>query len=152
MNKVGLMGRLTREPDIRWTQGQDQKCMARFTLAVDRRVKQEGQQDADFISCIAFGKLAEFVEKYLMKGSKIILWGRIQTGKYQNRDGVTVYYTDAVAEEIEFAESKAEADERAAGSEEQRAAGHGSSRRQQAPDSTGFETIPDGIDEELPFS
>lgn len=145
MNKVILMGRLTREPDVRWTQGQDQKATARFTLAVDRRGKQEeNRQSADFISCVAFGKLAEFAEKYLTKGTKIVLVGRIATGSYKNRDGKTVYTTDVIADEMEFAESKA-------------AAGNGQNGQQAAPaqyptDNDGFMNIPDGIDEELPFS
>lgn len=143
MNKVILMGRLTREPDIRWTQGQEQTCVARFTLAVDRR-RQEGQQSADFISCVAFGKRAEWCEKWTKKGTKIIVIGRIQTGSYKNRDGVTVYTTDVVVEEAEFAESKAAAE---------------GGRGQQEPPQYGYETdkdgfmnIPDGVDEELPFN
>lgn len=145
MNKVILMGRLTREPDVRWTQGQDQKATARFTLAVDRRgSREENRQSADFISCVAFGKLAEFAEKYLMKGTKIALVGRIATGSYTNRDGQKVYTTDVIADEMEFAESKA-------------AAGNSQNGQQAAPapyptDNDGFMNIPDGIDEELPFS
>lgn len=109
MNKVILIGRLTRDPDIRWTQGQDQKCVARFTLAVDRRYsKKESneQQTADFISCIAWQKTAEFMEKYIKQGTKIALEGRIQTGSYTNKDNQKVYTTDVVAENVEFAESK----------------------------------------------
>lgn len=147
MNKVILMGRMTRDPDIRYSQGQDQQCVARFTLAVNRnQKKQEGRQEADFISCVAFGKKAEFCEKWTRKGTKIILSGRIATGSYTNRDGAKVYTTDVIAEEIEFAESKV-------------AAGNGNDRGQQAaPGNTysdagdGFMNIPDGIDEELPFS
>lgn len=107
MNKVILIGRLTRDPDVRWSQGQDQKAVARYTMAVDRRIKaQDGQQSADFISCVAIGKAAEFAEKYFHKGIKIAVTGRIQTGKYVNKDGQTVYSTDVVIEEQEFAESK----------------------------------------------
>jgi len=151
MNTVILMGRLTRDPDIRWTQGQDQKCIARFTLAVDRRVSRNGdanQVTADFISCIAFEKRAEFMEKYTAKGIKLLIEGRIQTGKYTNKDGQTVYTTDVVCTDIEFAESKAAAERSA----EQQA-------QTQAPPAApvytdsgeGFINIPDGIDEELPF-
>ena len=108
MNKTILMGRLTRDPDIRWTQQQDgeQLCIARYTLAVDRRGRQkENQQSADFISCVAFGKLGEFAEKYLKQGTKIAITGRIQTGSYE-KDGRKIYTTDVVIEEQEFAESK----------------------------------------------
>jgi single-strand DNA-binding protein len=108
MNKVILLGRLTRDPDVRYSSRSDgsQMAIARFTLAVDRRIKQEGQQNADFISCVAFGKQGEFAEKYLKQGTKIALVGRIQTGSYKNKDGNTVYTTDVVIDEIEFAESK----------------------------------------------
>lgn len=147
MNKAILMGRLTRDPDIRWTQGQDQSCVARFTLAVDRRGAKEGQQSADFISCVAFGKTAEFIEKYLRQGIKVLATGRIQTGSYTNRDGVKVYTTDIVVSEIEFAESKAANEQRGGGNSRQQAA-----PGQYATDSDGFMNIPDGVDEELPFS
>ena len=111
MNKVILMGRLTRDPQVRYTQGQDPMAIARFTLAVDRRGrKQEGQQDADLPSCVAFGKSAEFVEKYVHQGTKIVLTGRIQTGSYTNKDNIKVYTTEVIAEDIEFAESKATAE------------------------------------------
>ena len=143
MNKVILMGRLTRNPDVRWSQGKEQKCIARFTLAVDRQQrKQEGQQAADFIGCVAFGKKAEWCEKWVQRGTKVVLTGRIQTGSYTNREGVKMYTTDVIAEEIEFAESKAASE---------------GSRQQEAPtygytDDDGFMNIPDGIDEELPFN
>lgn len=146
MNKVILMGRLTRDPDVRWTQGQDQRCVARFTLAVDRRKKQEGQQAADFISCVAFGKTAEFSEKYLKKGTKIVTDGRIQTGSYTNRDGQKVYTVDVICDGIEFAESKA-----AAGRRNDETAQEPPQRMPET-DAYGFMNIPDGIDEELPFS
>lgn len=148
MNKVILMGRLTRDPEVRYAQnGDKQMAIARFSLAVDRRVKQEGQQSADFINCVAFGKIGEFVEKYLTKGIKIALTGRIQTGSYTNKDNQRVYTTDIVAEDIEFAESKkgmSEADKDARDSSAMAAAGI-------TTDENGFMNIPDGIDEELPF-
>ena len=108
MNKVILMGRLTRDPDVRYTQGENSMCIARYTLAVDRRFGRgdDSQQNADFISCVAFGRGGEFAEKYLRKGTKIALSGRIQTGSYTNRDGQKVYTTDVVVEEHEFAESR----------------------------------------------
>ena len=143
MNKVILMGRLTRDPDVRWTQGQDQQCVARFTLAVDRRGKrEEGRTSADFISCVAFGKAGEFAEKYLKKGTKMIVTGRIQTGSYTNKDGVKVYTTDVVVEEQEFAESK---------NSSQGNTGNAQSAPNTSEDD-GFMDIPDGIDEELPFN
>lgn len=154
MNKVILIGRLTRDPDIRWSQGQDQTCIARFTLAVDRRFKQEGQQAADFISCIAFGKTAEFVEKYLKQGTKIAATGRIQTGSYTNRDGVRVYTTDVIIEEMEFAESKKDSGGNQNQTEQSREPQREPSYRQQGMtmDHDGFMNIPEGIDEELPFN
>lgn len=148
MNKWIGMGRLTRNPDVRWSQGQEQKCVARFTVAVDRRGrKQDGQQSADFIPCVAFGRQAEFAEKYLKQGTKVAIVGRIQTGSYTNRDGQKVYTTDVVVEEIEFAESKAASEEQS---------GQQSYGQQSAPSYSdagdGFMNIPEGIDEELPFS
>ena len=104
MNKVILMGRLTKKPEISWNE--DDLCIARFTLAVDRRFKREGQQDADFIGCVAFGKSAEFADKHLGKGTKIALEGRIQTGSYTKTDGTKVYTTEIVAENMEFAGRK----------------------------------------------
>lgn len=147
MNKVILMGRFTRDPEIRYTQGQDQTCIARFTLAVDRRgARQDGQQSADFISCVGFGKTAEFIEKYMKQGTKVVTTGRIQTGSYTNRDGQKVYTTDVVIEDIEFAESKN------AGGNSGNNANAAAGRPAPATDSDGFMNIPDGIDEELPFS
>ena len=108
MNKVTLIGRVVRDADIRYSQGESSTCIARYTLAVDRKFKQEGQPTADFIKCIAFGKLGEFAEKYLHKGVKIAVTGRIQTGSYKNKDGNTVYTTDVVVEEQEFCESKSQ--------------------------------------------
>lgn len=142
MNKVILMGRLTRDPDVRYTQqnsSQESMCIARYTLAVDRRGSRDGQQSADFISCVAFGSNGEFAEKYLRKGTKLVITGRIQTGSYTNRDGQKVYTTDVVVEEQEFAESKK------AGEQQQ-----DSGQYTDAGD--GFMNIPDGIDDELPFS
>ena len=109
MNKVVLMGRLTRDPDVRYSQGETPLAIARYTLAVDRRFKRNGEQDADFINCVAFGRTAEFAEKYLKQGTKMVVSGRIQTGSYTNRDGVKVYTTEVVIEEQDFAESKAAA-------------------------------------------
>ena len=139
MNKVILMGRLTRDPEVRYTQGDNAMAIARYSLAVDRRFKRDSEPDADFINCVAFGKAGEFAEKYLKKGTKIAVVGRIQTGSYTNKDGQKVYTTDVVVEEQEFAESK----------------NSGSSdNNQSAPanKNTDFMNIPDGIDEELPFN
>lgn len=148
MNKVILMGRLTRDPEVRYTQGEQPMAIARYSLAVDRRFarnNQEGQQTADFISCVAFGKNGEFAEKYLHKGTKIVVEGRIQTGSYTNKDGVKVYTTDIVVESQEFAESK-NAQSGNGGSE----GGYANSQQPQA-DADDFMNIPDGI-EELPFT
>ncbi len=106
MNKVILLGRLTRDPDIRYTQGAEPMAIARYTLAVDRRIRREGEAAADFISCVAFGKIAEVAEKYLNKGTKIIISGRLQTGSYTDRDGRKVYTTEVIVEDQGFAESK----------------------------------------------
>ena len=145
MNKVILMGRLTRDPEVRYGAGENSTAVARYTIAVDRRFKRDGEQNADFIGCVAFGRNAEFAEKYLRQGTKIVLTGRIQTGSYTNRDGQKVYTTDIVVEEQEFAESKAAA----AGNSGQ----ENYSRSSSAPsDANGFMNIPDGIDDELPFS
>ena len=135
MNSVQLIGRLTRDPDVRYTDGGS--TIARFSLAVDRRFKQEGGETADFINCIAFGKTAEFIEKYIFKGTKIALNGRIQTGSYTNKDGVKIYTTDVVVENVEFAESKNN--------------NAGNNTFTPAPNGD-FMSIPDSIDEELPFS
>ena len=151
MNKVILMGRLTRDPDVRYSNGQsgDQLCIARYTLAVDRRFNRQGgddQQNADFISCVAFGRSGEFAEKYLHQGTKVVVSGRIQTGSYTNKEGQKVYTTDIVAEDIEFAESKGSSD----------GANGGYTPRESAPapssaDAGGFMTIPEGIEGDLPF-
>ena len=147
------MGRLTRDPDVRHSQGDNSMAIARYTLAVDRRfAKRDGgndQQTADFISCVVFGKGAEFAEKYLHQGTKIIVNGRIQTGSYTNRDGQKVYTTEVVVNDQEFAESKNAAGGSAV------PAGAGNNARPagaQSTDPDGFMNIPDGIDDELPFN
>ena len=143
MNNVILSGRLTRDPEVRHSQnGNEEKVVARYTLAVDRVYSKENLQ-ADFINCVEFGKLAEFAEKYFYKGIKLIVRGRIQTGSYTNRDGVKVYTTDIIVESHEFAESKrtSEQNSNAPISNDVPAIG-----------SDGFMNIPDGLDEELPFS
>lgn len=145
MNKVILMGRLTRDPEIRYSQGDNQKAIARYTLAVDRRFKRDGEPTADFIRCTVFGKPAEFTEKYFRKGTKICISGRIQTGSYTNRDGQKVHTTDVIVEEQDFAESKA--------ASAQNNIQAGPSPYGPAPSSSdGFMNIPDGIDEEIPFN
>lgn len=145
MNKAILMGRLTRDPEVRYSAGENSLAIARFTLAVDRRRNRDGEQSADFISCVAFGKAAEHAEKYYHKGIKICVSGRIQTGSYTNKDDVKVYTTEVVVEEQEFAESKS-----ASGQSSQNQTG------QPAPnpetDADGFMNVPDGIEDELPFN
>ncbi len=143
LNKVILMGRLTRNPEVRYSQGEKATCVAKYTLAVNRRFHREGEQDADFINCVAFGKQGEFAEKYLKQGTKIVISGRIQTGSYTNRDGVKVYTTDVVIEEQEFTESKKAAE---TSSTPQNTQGVKSN-----PEDDGFMTIPEGVEEELPF-
>ena len=150
MNKVILMGRLTRDPEVRYSAGENALAIARYTLAVDRRFRRDGEASADFIPCIAFGRAAEFAEKYFRQGLKIAVTGRIQTGSYTNREGQKVYTTEVVVEDQEFVESKAAGDNYAA-----------SHPRTSAPEASmpnpgtaaeGFMNIPDGIDEELPFN
>ncbi len=147
MNKVILMGRLTRDPEIRYSQGEQATAVARYTLAVDRRFRRDSDsQTADFIGCVAFGRQAEFAEKYFRKGTKIAVTGRIQTGSYTNREGQKVYTTDVVVEEQEFAESKAASAENGF---------HPMEADRPSPSNAvgdGFMNIPDGIDEELPFN
>jgi single-strand DNA-binding protein len=155
MNKVILMGRLTRDPEVRYSAGESSTAVARYTLAVDRRFHREGnEQSADFIGCVAFGRQAEFAEKYLRQGTKIAITGRIQTGSYTNRDGQKVYTTDVVVEEQEFAESKAASAQNGGGSYRQPSPAAASSMPTpgQASAGDGFMNIPDGIDEELPFN
>lgn len=144
MNKCVLMGRLTRDPEVRYTQGDNTSAVARFSLAVDRRFKKDGDQTADFINCVAFGKTGEFIEKYGRKGTKFVVEGRIQTGSYTNKEGQKVYTTDVVVEQVEFAESKASADGNNSNASSQPATN---------PSSDGFMNIPDGIDDsEFPFN
>ena len=150
MNKVILMGRLTRDPDIRYSQGEKATAVARYTLAVNRSFKREGDPDADFINCVAFGRAAEFAERYFRQGIRIVISGRIQTGSYVNKDGVKVYTTDVIVDEQEFAESKATSDSNMAVR-----ANNSYQAAKPAPRAAigdGFMNIPDGIDEELPFS
>ena len=144
MNKVQLVGRLTRDPEIRYSQGENATATARFSVAVNRRFKNsDGNYDADFINCVAFGKSAEFVEKYFKKGMAIGLTGRIQTGSYTNKDGQKVYTTDVVVEETEFVESKG-----ASNTDNSNA----SRPTPSALNNSDFVNIPDGVDEELPFA
>ena len=153
MNKVILMGRLTRDPEVRYSQGERQMAIARYTLAVDRRGRantSNGEQTADFIQCVAFDRSAEFAEKYFHQGTKLVVTGRIQTGSYTNKDGQKVYTTDIVVDDQEFADSK-----NASGGNE---GGYGNSYQQSrpAPSSAigdGFMNIPDGVEDEgLPFN
>lgn len=142
MNKVILMGRLTRDPEIRYSTGENATAIARYSLAVDRRFKRDGEPTADFINCVAFGKTAEFAEKYFRQGIKIAIVGRIQTGSYTNKDGVKVYTTDVVVEEQEFAESKSASENNSKESVPRQNRG-----------SEDFMSVPDGLDnEELPFN
>lgn len=134
MNKTLLIGRTTKDPDIRYTQSEQPMTIARFNLAVDRRFKKDGEQSADFISCVAFGKTAEFIEKYVFKGTKIAVEGRIQTGSYTNNDGNKVYTTDVVVEQVEFAGAKTDSKSAAKESNDD------------------FMNVADGLDDEgLPF-
>lgn len=141
MNKVILMGRLTRDAEIRYSQGENSMAIARFSLAVDRRFRKDGEQGADYINCVAFGKTAEFYEKFGRKGTKFVIEGRIQTGSYTNKDGQRVYTTDVVVENTEFAESKSN-----------NQSGNSSQNNSVPSSDDGFMNIPDGIDEELPFN
>lgn len=138
MNKVILMGRLTRDPEVRYSQGQQPLAIARFTLAVDRRYKTENEPTADFVRCVAFGKNAEFIEKYFRQGIKVLIAGRIQTGSYTNEEGQKIFTVDVVVEEQEFAESKKVNEQK---------------NLSDIPENgDGFIDIPEGIDEELPFN
>lgn len=150
MNKVVLMGRLTRDPEIRYSSGNEPTAIARYTLAVDRRYKRQGDdQTADFINCVVFGRGAEFAENYLHQGTKIVVTGRIQTGSYTNKDGHKVYTIEVIVEEQEFAESKA------AAAQNENSGNRTRNEPRQAPASDpgdGFMDIPDAIEEELPFN
>lgn len=139
MNKVILMGRLTRDPDVKYTTGDNAMAIARYTLAVDRKYKKDGEQTADFIGCVAFGKAGEFAEKFLHRGTKVVITGRIQTGSYTNRDGQKVYTTDVVVEDHEFAESKNASN----------GATSPATPNNQRDDS--FMNVPDDSEENLPF-
>ncbi len=139
MNKAILVGRLTRDPEVRYSQGENATAIARYTVAVDRRFKREGEPTADFIPCVVFGRSAEFAEKYFRQGMRISVSGRIQTGSYINKDGAKVYTTEVIVEEQEFAESRSEQNSRGG-------------MQNQADQGDGFMNIPDGIDEELPFN
>lgn len=157
MNKVILMGRLTRDPEVRYSQGASQTSVARFSVAVDRRFKREGEPDADFFNCTCFGKQAEFVERYLHKGTKVVLCGRIQNDNYTNKDGQMVYSVRVMVDEIEFAESKnASAGNNDGGYNNSYNNGGGYAGGGNVPAASGagdgFMNIPDGIDEELPFN
>lgn len=140
MNKAILMGRLTRDPEVKYTAGNRPTAVARYTLSVNRMFKRQGEPDADFINCVAFGKAGEFAEKYFRQGMRVVICGRIQTGSYTNRDGIKVYTTDVVVEDQEFAESKSK------GQQSQQ------EMPQPTPQGDGFMNIPDGLEEELPFS
>lgn len=154
MNKVILMGRLTRDPEVRYSQGERSMAVARYTLAVDRRGSKnssDGQQTADFINCIAFDKRGEFAEKYFRQGMRVLISGRIQTGSYTNRDGQKVYTTDIIVDDQEFADSKN------AGGNGGNGGGSGSNRPSSTPAPSdyigdGFMNIPDGIEDGLPFN
>lgn len=149
MNKVILMGRLTRDPEVRYSQGDNATAIAKFTLAVERRIKRDNEASADYINCVSFGKSAEFAEKYFHKGTKIVIVGRIQTGSYTNKDGQKVYTTNIVIEEQDFAESKVASQQNNQAGEQSRS----SSQQRQQPkaqeESDGFMSADDG--EELPF-
>lgn len=138
MNKVILMGRLTRDPETRYTQGQQPIAVASFSIAVDRKFKRDGQPEADFFSCSAFGKTGEFVEKYLKKGTKVVISGSIQNDNYKDKNGVDHYTTKIIVEEVEFAESKKAEQE--------------ASKPEASKPDDGFVNVPEGIDEDLPFA
>ncbi len=158
MNKVILMGRLTRDPEVRYSQGASQTSVARFSVAVDRRFKRDGEPDADFFNCTAFGKQAEFIERYLHKGTKIVLSGRVQNDNYTNKDGQMVYSVRIMVDEIEFAESKNASggggDYNNGGSYNNGGGFNGGGYNAPAPSGAGEGVMnnPDGIEEELPFN
>lgn len=177
INKVVLLGRIVRDPEVRYSQGENPLCICRYTLAVPRKYHKEGEQEADFINCIAFGKLAEFAEKYLVAGKRYCIAGHLQTGSYTNKEGNKVYYTEVVVEDQDFADSadngntgngnssgagtgnrqqEASGQRQNQGNGSQRSGGrsNGGSRQQgpQQPAGDGFMNIPEGLDEELPFN
>lgn len=157
MNKVILMGRVTRDIEVRYTTGETPLAISRYTLAVPRKFKRDGEPDADFIGCVAFGRAAEFAEKYFRQGTKIAIVGRIQTGSYTNKDGQKVYTTEVVIEEQEFAESKAASEANSGGGTQSARGNEGQQKssqtyeQQSMTNKDGFMNIPDGIEEELPF-
>lgn len=148
MNSVCLVGRLARDPEVRYSQGTNATCVARYTLAVQRQFKVEGQPDADFISCVAFGKAGEFAEKYLKKGMNIGVTGRIQTGSYKNKEGATVYTTDIIVQTQEFCEKKGDT----TGSAGVTASAPKTDKNKDATSGDGFMNIPEDADDELPFN
>lgn len=151
MNSVCLVGRLARDPEVRYSQGGNSTCVARYTLAVSRPFKNSnGEQEADFISCVAFGKAGEFAEKFLSKGMMIGVTGRIQTGSYKDKDEKTVYTTDVIVATQEFCEKKGNGDSGTASSTKGKTSNNKEGKSTKADD--GFINIPDGIDEELPFN
>ena len=156
MNVVVMMGRLTRDPDIRYSTGENASAIAHYRLAVDRRFKREGQPDADFFDCVVFGRGAEFAEKYLHQGTKIVISGRLQNDNYQGRDGQMVYRTQIVVDNQEFAESKAASQQSASSYvppvDAQASANETTTNEAAQPAGDGFMNIPDGIDEQLPFN
>ena len=156
MNKVILMGRLTRDPEVRYSQGASQTAVARFSVAVDRRFKRDGEPDADFFNCTCFGKQAEFVERYLHKGTKIVLSGRVQNDNYTNKEGQMVYSVRIMVDEIEFAESTQASGANGAGgnttSYHPGACAGGGNAPAASGAGDGCRNLPDGIDEELPFN
>ena len=143
MNKVILVGRLTRDPEVRHSQGDNSTAVARYTLAVERKFKRDNEPTADFIPCVVFGRLAEFTEKYLRQGIRISVSGRIQTGSYTNKDGARVYTTEVIVEEQEFAESRVESEANRSASKQP--------KPEETVDENGFMNIPEGLEEELPF-
>lgn len=155
MNKVILMGRLTRDPEVRYTQGANQTAVGRFSIAIPRKFKREGDPDCDFFNCTCFGKQAEFVERYLHKGTKIALVGHIQNDNYTNKDGQMVYSVQVLVEEVEFAESKnatSQNEDGFNGGFGGNNGGFGGGAPATSGAGDGFMNIPDGIDEELPFN
>lgn len=147
MNKVVLVGRLTRDPEVRYSQGENAIAVARYTLAVDRRFKRENEPTADFIPCVVFGRSGEFAEKYFRQGMRISISGRIRTSSYTNKDGAKVYRTEVIVEEQEFAESRAESESNRNATRQQ-----ASEKSSAAEAGDGFMNIPDGIEDELPFN
>lgn len=156
MNKIELLGRLTKDAEVRHSQGENSTAIARFTIAVNRRYKREGEPDADFLNCVAFGKTAENIEKYTRQGSRVAVVGRVQTGSYVNKEGATVYFTQVIVEEFFIAQSKEEseksANQNSAAKTQNRTANRSTGSAQATSTPDGFMNIPDGIDEELPFN